>query len=458
MKRQKNDYLHATPAGRQNPDGQLQLPQPASKVPARRHALHRVLRPVAALLAGALLAGGAATAMAQQPAKRFTGEGSNASRAPLSVVTSFSVLADLVQQVGGNRVAVDTLVGPGGDTHVFQPGPTQVRQLSAAHLVVVNGLGFEGWMPRLIGSSGYKGPVVEAAHGVDALKADPHHHHHHGGKDAHDDDGDDHDHGGHDADGHDHDGHDADHHGHDADHDHDGDDAGDHDHGADYDGHDSHGAAHDGDHADHDHDHDHDHDAAMPAGAAGKSGHAHHHHHGGLDPHAWQDVSNVRLYVKNIAEGLCKAAPADCEGFQDRARAYTEHLKELDQEIRMAVDAIPAERRRVMVSHAAFGYYQRAYGITFMAPVGVSTEEEPSAAVVASLIRQAREQKVQAFFFENNSDPRLLKRMASELKNVTVGELYADSLSPLGGPASDYISMMRFNTRTLMNALRTQSK
>ena len=431
MKRQKNDYLHATPAGRQNPAAQL--PQPASKVPARRHALHRVLRPVAALLAGALLAGGAATAMAQQPAKRFTGEGSNASRAPLSVVTSFSVLADLVQQVGGNRVAVDTLVGPGGDTHVFQPGPAQVRQLSAAHLVVVNGLGFEGWMPRLIGSSGYKGPVVEAAHGVDALKADPHHHHHHGGKDAHDD----HDHDGHDADGHDHDGHDADHHDHGADHDHDGHDAGDHDHAG----------------------HDHDHDATMPAGATGKARHAaHHHHHGGLDPHAWQDVSNVRLYVKNIAEGLCKAAPADCEGFQDRARAYTEHLKELDQEIRMAVDAIPAERRRVMVSHAAFGYYQRAYGITFMAPVGVSTEEEPSAAVVASLIRQAREQKVQAFFFDNNSDPRLLKRMASELKNVTVGELYADSLSPLGGPASDYISMMRFNTRTLMNALRAQPK
>ena len=407
MKPQKNDYLHATPAGRQNPAAQL--PQPASKVPARHHALHRALRPVTALLAGALLAGSAATAMAQQPAKRFTGEGSNASRAPLSVVTSFSVLADLVQQVGGNRVAVDTLVGPGGDTHVFQPGPTQVRQLSAAHLVVVNGLGFEGWMPRLIGSSGYKGPVVEAAHGVDALKADPHHHHHHGGKDAHDDhDGDDHDHD------HDHDGHDAD---------------------------------------------GHDHDATIPAGATGKARHAaHHHHHGGLDPHAWQDVSNVRLYVKNIAEGLCKAAPADCEGFQDRARAYTEHLKELDQEIRMAVDAIPAERRRVMVSHAAFGYYQRAYGITFMAPVGVSTEEEPSAAVVASLIRQAREQKVQAFFFENNSDPRLLKRMASELKNVTVGELYADSLSPLGGPASDYISMMRFNTRTLMNALRAQPK
>lgn len=161
----------------------------------------------------------------------------------------------------------------------------------------------------------------------------------------------------------------------------------------------------------------------------------------------------MRLYVKNIANGLCKAAPADCEGFQDRARAYEQHLIEVDQEIRMAIAATPPERRRVMVSHAAFGYYQRAYGVTFMAPVGVSTEEEPSAAVVARLIRQARAQKVQAFFFENNSDPRLLQRMAYELKGVTIGELYADSLSSVDGPAPDYISMMRYNTRTLVKAL-----
>ncbi len=73
--------------------------------------------------------------------------------------------------------------------------------------------------------------------------------------------------------------------------------------------------------------------------------------------------------------------------------------------------------------------------------------------VVANLIRQARQQNVQAFFFENNSDPRLLKRMASELKNVTIGELYADSLSPANGPAADYLSMMRYNTRAITQAL-----
>jgi len=301
-----------------------------------------------------------------------------------------------------------SVVKAGGDTHVFQPGPAQVRQLSSASLVVVNGLGFEGWMPRLIGSSGYKGPVVEAARGLQAMKATDDHHHH--GDDA---DEDDHDHDG--PHGHDHD--------HDGPHGHDHDEDGPHGHS----------------HADHDHD-------------EASHGH-HHHHHGGLDPHAWQDALNVRHYVANIAEGLCQAAPADCSGFRERARAYDQKLLALDQEIHQAVDATPTDRRRVMVSHAAFGYSGRAYHITFMAPVGVSTEEEPSASVVASLIRQARQQNVQAFFFENNSDPRLLKRMASELKHVTIGELYADSLSPANGPAADYLSMMRYNTRVITQAL-----
>lgn len=369
--------------------------------------LSRPVALAAAALATALLAAGPAQAAHGVAATAGQTDAAPSAR-PLPVVASFSILADLVKQVGGDRVAVESLVKAGGDTHVFQPGPAQVRQLSSASLVVVNGLGFEGWMPRLIGSSGYKGPVVEAARGLQAMKATDDHHHH--GDDA---DEDDHDHEG--PHGHDHD--------HDGPHGHDHDEDGPHGHS----------------HADHDHD-------------EASHGH-HHHHHGGLDPHAWQDALNVRHYVANIAEGLCQAAPADCDGFRERARAYDQKLLALDQEIHQAVDATPTDRRRVMVSHAAFGYYGRAYHITFMAPVGVSTEEEPSASVVATLIRQARQQNVQAFFFENNSDPRLLKRMASELKHVTIGELYADSLSPANGPAADYLSMMRYNTRVITQAL-----
>ena len=94
-----------------------------------------------------------------------------ASRAadPVPVVASFSILADLVQQVGGERVSVKSLVGPNGDGHVYQPSPADAKALAAAKLVVVNGLGFEGWIPRLVKASGTKAPMVTASEGVSAL-------------------------------------------------------------------------------------------------------------------------------------------------------------------------------------------------------------------------------------------------------------------------------------------------
>ncbi|MDO4903971.1 MAG: zinc ABC transporter substrate-binding protein [Lautropia sp.] len=365
-------------------------------------------------LSGALTLG-AASVQAADGRKPAAGE-------PLPVVASFSILADLVRQVGGDRVHVDTLVTIGSDTHVFQPGPTQVRQLAAARLVVVNGLGFEGWMPRLVKSSGYRGPLVEAARGVRTLQADEHHHH---------DDGRDHGDAGDHANGRDG----AHGHGH-----------GGHDHDVQ-----SELPAH---HDDHAHDADREHGDGPSAPEAAKAD-GHGHDHGGPDPHAWQDVANVRHYVANIRQALCEVAPADCEGFRQRAAAYDKALQELDKQIHQAIDTVPTEQRRVMVAHAAFGYYARAYGVEFLSPMGVSTEAEPSAAIVARLVRQAREQKVRAFFLEYGSDPRLMKRMAAELdENITLGELYSDTLSASNGKAPDYLSMMRLNTQSLVDALK----
>lgn len=128
---------------------------------------------------------------------------------PLRIVTSFTILADLTQQVAGDRANVTSLVGPDGDAHGYEPTPTDVRSLSQADFVVVNGLGFEGWIDRLISASGYDGPIVTASSTVNAIGREGEHH---------DDDDDDHDHGH----GHDH--------GHDDDHG--NDDHRDHDHGA----------------------------------------------------------------------------------------------------------------------------------------------------------------------------------------------------------------------------------
>lgn len=108
---------------------------------------------------------------------------------PLRVVTSFSILADLARQVGGPRVNVHALVERDGDAHVYQPTPADARSLAQASLVVVNGLGFEGWLDRLVKSSGYRGKVIVASRGITPLRR-PGHDHSHARKHGHDHDGD----------------------------------------------------------------------------------------------------------------------------------------------------------------------------------------------------------------------------------------------------------------------------
>ena len=287
---------------------------------------------------------------------------------PLEVTTSFSILGDLVGQVGGERVKVRTLVGADEDAHAFQPRPSDARNVGGAALVVVNGLGFDDWMVRLARSGGYKGEVVVASAGIDTLAMTTDEH--------------DHDHG--------------------------------HDHG--------------------------DEDDKANAKA--------------VDPHAWQDVGNVRRYVANIADALTKADPAGATAYRANAERYDGELKALDTEIRAAFAALPAERRKVVSSHAAFGYFGRAYGIRFLSPVGVSNNAEPTAQGVARLIRQLKAEKVPAVFIENVADSRLIERIRSESGAQIGGTLYSDALSKADGPAPSYVQMMRANLDALRQALR----
>ena len=96
---------------------------------------------------------------------------------PIEVVTTFSILGDITQRVGGDRIKVHTLVGPNADAHVYQPTPADAKAIAQARLVVVNGLGFEGWLERLIKSSGYRGKVATATNGIRTLQRSAHDHH-----------------------------------------------------------------------------------------------------------------------------------------------------------------------------------------------------------------------------------------------------------------------------------------
>lgn len=280
----------------------------------------------------------------------------------IKVVTSFSILADLVQQVGGERVTVTAFVPPNTDMHVFQPAPNDAKRLLDADLVIINGLGFEGWADRLVKASGYKGPLVVASKGIKPLTAE----------------------------------------------------------------------------ADHDHAHD-----------KGKAKAAERH-----DPHAWQDVANVKIYVGNIRDALVAADAANKDQYAARADAYLAQLAALETEIKGTFGALPKPARRVITSHDAFGYFGEAYAIEFLAPQGVGGDSEPTAKGVATLIRQIKREHVKAVFVENISNPRVIERIAKETGVKLGGTLYSDALSEAGGPAATYLDMMRHNTRLLAAAMQ----
>nr|AWM05267.1 metal ABC transporter substrate-binding protein [Bradyrhizobium symbiodeficiens] len=264
----------------------------------------------------------------------------------LNVVASFSILGDIVRTIGGDRVNVTTLVGPDSDVHVYTPAPSDAKRIADAKLVVVNGLGLEGWLPRLVQSSGSKATVVTASAGITPLKL-----------------------------------------------------------------------------------------GSAP------------------DPHAWQSVPNAKVYATDIANALAVAAPDDAEFFRAQAKAYLERLETLDREVREAVAKIPPDRRKVISTHDAFGYFSAEYGIQFIAPLGVSTETEPSARDIAAIIGQIKAQKIPAVFLENISDDRLIRRIAAETGSKVGGTLISDGLTGEKGPAPTYIDMVRHNIKALTSAL-----
>ncbi|OCJ17920.1 metal ABC transporter substrate-binding protein [Rhizobium sp. AC44/96] len=171
------------------------------------------------------------------------------------------------------------------------------------------------------------------------------------------------------------------------------------------------------------------------------------------DPHVWNSPVNVKVWVANIEKALSAADPADAAAFKANAAAYGKTLDALDAYAHSKFDAIPDDRRKVLTSHDAFGYFGREYNVGFLAPLGVSTEGEASAADVARLIEQIKAEHVKTYFFENSNDPRLVKQIAKATGAEPGGELYVESLSAPKGPAPTYEKMFRYNVDQIAAAI-----
>lgn len=171
------------------------------------------------------------------------------------------------------------------------------------------------------------------------------------------------------------------------------------------------------------------------------------------DPHAWQSLSNAEIYVRNITQALSQLDPAHADAYAANRDAYLTTLHSLLKTANARIAGLPASQRKVVTSHDAFGYLGQAWQLQFIAPQGLSTHDEPSAAEVAALIRQLRSEGVRAVFVENIRDPRLVRQIADEAGARVGGTLYSDALASQG-PASTYLGMFQHNLDTLLAALK----
>jgi zinc/manganese transport system substrate-binding protein len=172
-----------------------------------------------------------------------------------------------------------------------------------------------------------------------------------------------------------------------------------------------------------------------------------------VDPHAWQSVANVEIYIANIRDGLNAIDPAGEPVYDANATAYLGQLDALQGDVTAAIAKIPADRRKVIINHNSFGYFSDAYGLAFIAPEGLSTDAEPAARDVAKIITLIKAQRIPAVFLENIADPRLIDEIARETGVVIGGKIYSDALSGPDGPAATYIDLMRHNVHEFSKAL-----
>lgn len=270
---------------------------------------------------------------------------------PVNVAASFSILSDIVKQIGGKHVHVNTMIRPGGDPHSFEPSPHDSKLLLQADIMFVSGLGLEGWLDRFVKSSGYQREIIIASKGINTQQTKE------DGKKI-------------------------------------------------------------------------------------------------TDPHAWNSMKNGVLYATNVMNHLIKIDPKNEDYFRHRGMKYIQKLKKLNLWAKKQFASVPLEKRKVLISHDAFGYFQHEYGVIFLAPIGSSATAEASAKDVASLIKQIKQSKVSTYFVDNQTDSRLVKQIASATGARFGGELYPETLSGEHGSAATYVNVFKHNVNMLISSMK----
>jgi ABC-type Zn uptake system ZnuABC Zn-binding protein ZnuA len=267
-------------------------------------------------------------------------------------------LADIAQNVAGDRLKVESLIPIGLDPHAFVPTPRDVAKISDSQVLILNGANLEAWLEPVLKNAGGERLVIEAAAGLKSRQ--------------------------------------------------------------------------------------------------GQAGEPLPDEPGGIDPHFWLDPNLVIHYVENIRDGLAQADPAGKDVYTNNAQAYTDRLKALDAWIVGQVGQIPPERRLLVTNHESVGYFADRYGFKIVGALlpSVSTGASPSAQELAQLVDHIRATGAPAIFLETGANPQLADQVARETGIEVVTHLYTHSITAPDGDAPTYIDMMRFNVKTIVEALK----
>lgn len=296
----------------------------------------------------------------------------------LKVVATFSILGDWVANVAADKIDLQVLVGPGSDSHTYEPSPADSAALSDADLIFEIGAEFEPWLDALVKASGTQAKRIVLTEGLELLP---------------------------------------------------------------FEGHDD------------EHDKEDMHQGGE--GTAEEKGDDHGHEHGEFDPHVWHDVSLVIRMVERIRDALSEADPNNAQTYAANAALYIVELGLLDGEMLLSLDEIPEGRRILITTHETFAYFGARYGFEVDSALGVTTESaDPSAGEIAELIERVRKSGVPAIFADNVTNPRLMEQIAREAGVKLAPPLFTDALGEPGSGGETYLEMMRYNLRTIIEALK----
>lgn len=177
------------------------------------------------------------------------------------------------------------------------------------------------------------------------------------------------------------------------------------------------------------------------------------------DPHVWFDVGLWAATVETAVAALSRLVPAAAPAIRARGRAYRRELLALDRWVEAAIRTLPPPRRVLITAHDAFGYFGRRYGLEVRGLQGISTAAEAGAADVEALVGLILRRRLPAIFVESSVPRRFVAAVAAACRarghRLRIGgELYSDALGEPGTPAATYIGMVKYNVRTLVDALR----